>query len=459
MVDAWAAGTAARTVPPPRVAAAAAGGDDRRDPGGPRGARSRCACSAAPRSRSTAMAVDLSTVRPRARSTLRLLALRAGNAVHRDVLVASLWPDVDEEAALRSLQVAISSLRSVLGGRARSRSTLLARNGESYCLQLPPGSRSDVLDFDARLADARTRRHDGDAAAERAALAAALGHYGGDLLPEEGAAEWVVAERDRLRIAAAGALVRAGQAARRRRRLLRGRRRGPRGPAPRRLLRRRLAPPGRPAHPRGQPGGRPGGGPGARPGAGRAGRGARGPGRPELIAPPADERADSRQQTSAARRRLAGRALVRASARQLDADREVGRDDEVQQAGEQVGVHRGVGGLGLVGTGRGVASSGRSSTPVVRTRTTNPGRSEPGSGVPGLGDQPLPPDSSSSTGRLQASSTSSRTASGVPRHACRAAARATSRRRRATGSFRAASRPVQLASQSTMSGGAVRGSR
>ena len=167
--------------------------------------RSHCTCSAAPRSRSTATAVDLSTVRPRARSTLRLLALRAGNAVHRDVLVASLWPDVDEEAALRSLQVAISSLRSVLGGRTRSRSTLLARNGESYCLQLPPGSRSDVLDFDARLADARTRRHDGDAAAERAALAAALGHYGGDLLPEEGAAEWVVAERDRLRIAAAGA--------------------------------------------------------------------------------------------------------------------------------------------------------------------------------------------------------------------------------------------------------------
>ena len=151
------------------------------------------------------MEVDLSTVRPRARSTLRLLALRAGNAVHRDMLVASLWPDVDEEAALRSLQVAISSLRSVLGGRARTRSTLLARNGESYCLQLPPGSRNDVLDFDARLADARTRRHDGDAPGERAALAAALGHYGGDLLPEEGAAEWVVAERDRLRIAAAGA--------------------------------------------------------------------------------------------------------------------------------------------------------------------------------------------------------------------------------------------------------------
>jgi hypothetical protein len=44
--------------------------------------------------------------------------------------------DVDEEAALRSLQVAISSLRSVLAG-GRGRSTLLARNGESY--RLCPG--------------------------------------------------------------------------------------------------------------------------------------------------------------------------------------------------------------------------------------------------------------------------------------------------------------------------------
>ena len=151
------------------------------------------------------VAVDLSAVRPRARSTLRLLALRAGDAVHRDVLAASLWPDVDEEAALRSLQVAISSLRSVLGGRGRGRPTLLARSGESYCLQLPPGSRSDVRDFEAQLAQARARRHDGDPGGERAALVAALGHYGGDLLPEEGPAEWVVAERDRLRLAAAGA--------------------------------------------------------------------------------------------------------------------------------------------------------------------------------------------------------------------------------------------------------------
>jgi SARP family transcriptional regulator, regulator of embCAB operon len=45
----------------------------------------------------------------------------------------------------------------------------------------------------------------GDPAAERASLRQALGCYGGDLLPEDGSAEWVVAERDRLRLAAADA--------------------------------------------------------------------------------------------------------------------------------------------------------------------------------------------------------------------------------------------------------------
>jgi len=155
--------------------------------------------------------IDLTAVRPRARSTLRLLALRAGDVVHRDVLAAALWPDVDQEAALRSLQVAVSSLRRLLGaadpaeGSGRGRSVLLVRVEESYGLTLPPGGRSDVLDLEARLAEARRGRLDGDGAAERRALSAAVELYRGDLLPEEGAAEWVVTERERLRLAAAAA--------------------------------------------------------------------------------------------------------------------------------------------------------------------------------------------------------------------------------------------------------------
>ena len=72
-------------------------------------------------------------------------------------------------------------------------------------LALPTGSPCDLLDFQTALASARTARLSGDLAAERANLRQALGCYGGDLLPEDGSAEWVVAERERLRLAAADA--------------------------------------------------------------------------------------------------------------------------------------------------------------------------------------------------------------------------------------------------------------
>ena len=59
-------------------------------------------------------AVDLSVLRPRARSVLHLLATHAPRPVHRDVLCAALWSDNDAESALRSLQVAVSSVRKQL---------------------------------------------------------------------------------------------------------------------------------------------------------------------------------------------------------------------------------------------------------------------------------------------------------------------------------------------------------
>ena len=58
---------------------------------------------------------------------------------------------------------------------------------------------------EAAVAAARLARSGGDAAGERKALEEALRRYTGELLPEEGAAEWVVGERDRLRVTAATA--------------------------------------------------------------------------------------------------------------------------------------------------------------------------------------------------------------------------------------------------------------
>jgi len=150
--------------------------------------------------------VDQFAVRPRARKTLHVLALNVGRPVHRDVLTQAVWPDSRPDAARRSVHVAISSLRHLLEPEAqRGQSLLLPRLGDSYMLALPAGSRCDLLGFQEELASARTARLSGDPAGERASLRRALSCYGGDLLPEDGSAEWVVADRDRLRLAAADA--------------------------------------------------------------------------------------------------------------------------------------------------------------------------------------------------------------------------------------------------------------
>jgi DNA-binding SARP family transcriptional activator len=150
--------------------------------------------------------VDQFAVRPRARKALHMLALQIGRPVHRDALTQAVWPDSPPDAARRSVHVAISSLRHLLEPDAgRGQSLLLPRLGDSYSLALPAGSHCDLLDFQAALASARTARLSGDFPAERASLCRALSCYGGDLLPEDGSAEWVVAERERLRLAAAEA--------------------------------------------------------------------------------------------------------------------------------------------------------------------------------------------------------------------------------------------------------------
>lgn len=150
--------------------------------------------------------VDLSTIKPRVRSLLRVLALYAGRPVHKDRLVDWLWPgETDSRVGTRNLQVAVSSLRQLLEpGVARGAAAVVVRDGETYRLQVAPGA-VDLVAFDDHVALGRHARAAGDDALAGASLARALELYQGELLADEGAAEWVTGERDRLRIAAADA--------------------------------------------------------------------------------------------------------------------------------------------------------------------------------------------------------------------------------------------------------------
>ncbi|MFI7482648.1 BTAD domain-containing putative transcriptional regulator [Kocuria sp. M1R5S2] len=162
--------------------------------------------------------LDLDGVRPRARTVLRLLALHAGRPVHRDRLAGILWSDLEPVRALHNLQVNISALRHVLDEHGGGRGAI-ARQGDSYVLFPGAGARSDVDGFDALVHEAERARRSGDLPRTETALEAAVELYAGDLLPEEGAADWLVDIRDRYRFRAAQA---AGDLARTRASLGRG---------------------------------------------------------------------------------------------------------------------------------------------------------------------------------------------------------------------------------------------
>ncbi|KQO96755.1 AfsR/SARP family transcriptional regulator [Leifsonia sp. Leaf264] len=150
--------------------------------------------------------IDLRAVRPQARALLRMLALNAGSPVHRELIAGILWGGLGSSSAVHALHVSISSLRRALSADTGSLpAEILERRGEAYALTLGERRSCDLVEFDKRLARATEANlhHDLDSAAE--ALNGAVALYTGEVLPEDGPAEWAIGARDRYRLRAAGA--------------------------------------------------------------------------------------------------------------------------------------------------------------------------------------------------------------------------------------------------------------
>lgn len=144
--------------------------------------------------------LDLKAIKPRARQLLRMLSIHFPRPVHLEVLGAALWPESDRDVVRRNLQVAVHAVRRLLASGALSAGdTLLARDGESYCLDLPPGSVVDLRQFEQCLAGGRQARAARDHRKAAQMYQRALDLHSGDLLGGEGPAEWVVMERERCR--------------------------------------------------------------------------------------------------------------------------------------------------------------------------------------------------------------------------------------------------------------------
>ncbi|WP_153684034.1 AfsR/SARP family transcriptional regulator [Agromyces agglutinans] len=147
--------------------------------------------------------LDLRGVRPQARNVLRMLALNAGSPVHRELIAEVIWRDLEPTSAVHALHVSVSSLRRALGLDTADR--VVARDGEAYQLRLANRRDCDLADFDANLEGAAAARRSGDATGTADGLRRALHRYVGEVLPEDGPAEWAVGARDRYKTRASEA--------------------------------------------------------------------------------------------------------------------------------------------------------------------------------------------------------------------------------------------------------------
>jgi len=144
--------------------------------------------------------VDLAAIKPRPRAVLRMLAVHAGNPVHREVLQAAFWPDADADTGARNLHVAVSSLRSWLEpGVSRGGSSFLLREGDAYRLALRPDAEVDLVQFSKAFGAGRVARVRGEFEKAIAHFQQALELYAGEVLPEDGPAEWAIEPRERFR--------------------------------------------------------------------------------------------------------------------------------------------------------------------------------------------------------------------------------------------------------------------
>ncbi|MGW7003977.1 AfsR/SARP family transcriptional regulator [Streptomyces sp. NPDC054933] len=150
--------------------------------------------------------IDWQKVRPRARAAMRLLTVRAGQPVHREALIDALWPKAPPESATANLQVAVSSLRGLLEpDRERRKPQLVVRAGDAYLLNLPTDAYLDTLAFETALTHGQRAKAAGDTTRTVGALRDALAEYSGELLPEDGPAEWLQQDREMYRHQAANA--------------------------------------------------------------------------------------------------------------------------------------------------------------------------------------------------------------------------------------------------------------
>jgi DNA-binding SARP family transcriptional activator len=112
-----------------------------------------------------------------------------------------LWPEAEPEVGANRLRVAVHDVRQRLGDRrAQGRPPrLIAHRGEGYTFDPEGHCWVDAQAFEHTVRRARERQAQGRTEEALAAYQEADALYGGDYLPDDPWADWLVATRERLR--------------------------------------------------------------------------------------------------------------------------------------------------------------------------------------------------------------------------------------------------------------------
>jgi DNA-binding SARP family transcriptional activator len=133
--------------------------------------------------------IDRSWSRRKAQAVIKLLALQKDHAAHREVILQTLWPELEPGAAANNLHKNLHHIRTLMARRGVT-APLVNLHGEM--VELAPGATLDVDEF-------RNLARGGLLEGDLTTLERAAALYAGDLLSEDNYEDWTAGEREALR--------------------------------------------------------------------------------------------------------------------------------------------------------------------------------------------------------------------------------------------------------------------
>lgn len=133
----------------------------------------------------------------RGQAVLKVLLTRRDRTVHREELMAALWPGIPYQRARNRLNVAVHGLRTSL--RTLTSSDLIVFHDGAYGISRDVDVWFDASEFEDRNGRGRRHRQAGHVAAAMSEYRRAVALYTGDLFASDRSSDWADSRRRRLR--------------------------------------------------------------------------------------------------------------------------------------------------------------------------------------------------------------------------------------------------------------------